>query len=151
MDRQLNTTDLDKKLSKVDGFLGAFAYDEIPAKPTDGFSLVVNDDPSTQPGSHWIAVIFKDEKIFFMDSYGRSYKDPMFPKQFRDTMKHLFGSSKVICNTRMTQTLFGNTCGEYAAYFICEMGKKSFKNVMNVFTENLKNNDKLVFDYFKRI
>ena len=151
MDRQLKTTDIDKKLSQVEGFLGAFAYDEIPRTPTDRFSFVVNDDPSTKPGSHWIAVIFKNKTFFFIDSYGRSYKDETFPKQFRETMKDLFGSSNVKCNTRMLQNLFSNSCGEYTVYFIREMAEKSFMTVLSVFSENLKNNDNIVIKYFKTL
>ena len=97
MDRQLTTTDIDKKLSQVHGFLGAFASDEIPHTPAHDFSLVVNVDPSTEAGSHWIPIIFKNGRFFFIDSYGRYYKDKMITEQFRDAMGHLFGSSKVIC------------------------------------------------------
>ena len=151
MDQQLKTTDIDNKLSQVDGFLGAFAYDEIPQTPMDGFSMVVNDEPSTEPGSHWIAIVLKDQEFFFIDSYGRSFKDPMFTDQFRGAMSQLFARSKVICNNIMIQSFLGNTCGQYAVYFICEMVEKSFKNVLSVFTDNLKKNDKFVINYFKRI
>ena len=72
MDHQLNTLQIDEKL-QIPGFLGTFACDEIPKKPRKdaNFSLVVNVDPAKEPGSHWIAIIFTGNVLYFMDSYGR--------------------------------------------------------------------------------
>ena len=60
MEHQLTTTEIDKKLN-IPGFLGTFAYDEVPELPKRlrNFSIVGNVDPSSKPGSHWIAIVFK--------------------------------------------------------------------------------------------
>ena len=53
-------------------FGGVFAADELP-KTFDTFpcGLVANTDPSTEPGTHWVAFYFPSrDKGEFFDSYG---------------------------------------------------------------------------------
>ena len=53
-------------------FVGVFAADEVP-EIIDTFpcGFVANTDPSTEPGTHWIAFYFPSrEKGEFFDSYG---------------------------------------------------------------------------------
>ena len=153
MEHQLTTTEIDAKL-EVAGYLGTFACDELPENPKDltSFSFVVNVDPSNEPGSHWLAVVFKTGIFYFIDSYGRSYNDRgLFPKLFIDIFQKYFEKSKVICNRKMLQQLVSNACGDYAIYFIREMSKNSFKKVLSVFSENLKRNDQIVVRYVKNV
>ena len=42
----MDTMEIDKKIS-VPGFLGAFAYDDLPARRDDNFSLVINTEAKT--------------------------------------------------------------------------------------------------------
>ena len=149
----MNTLQLDKKVS-VPGFLGAFAYDELPEKP-DGatmmFSLIINVDPSNLPGSHWIALVYKNSCFFFIDSYGRLFKDNTFPSGFSAKIKNYIGNSCYKTNTKMYQQFTSNTCGQYCVYFIEEMVKKSFEKVCNVFTDNLRKNDLYVTKYVEKL
>ena len=40
-------------------------------KPSDVRAYIVNTDKSDQPGEHWIAIYFyNDKKAFYFDSYG---------------------------------------------------------------------------------
>ncbi len=85
---QLNT------MIKTPGFLGAFAYDQIPPKPDKDFSLVINTQPSSEQGDHWLCIIYKDAVCYFFDSYGRSFKDATYPKPFISTIKQYIGLNK---------------------------------------------------------
>ena len=53
-------------------FLGVFAQDELPQQqqlPAASF-LIVNTDPSSKPGEHWILLWWSDEERILFDSYG---------------------------------------------------------------------------------
>ena len=148
---ELNTLQLDKKIT-APGFLGAFPYDEIPAKPNSGetFSVILNTDPNDRPGDHWIALIYKAPYYYFCDSYGRSPGDWTFPPDFTSTVKNFIGKNSYKTNTKLLQQLTSNACGDYCVYFIQEMAKKSFTQVLSIFSTNSKSNDRLVFDYVKK-
>ena len=53
-------------------FGGVFAADELPKTfDTFPYGLVANTDPSTEPGTHWVAFYFPSrDKGEFFDSYG---------------------------------------------------------------------------------
>lgn len=67
---------LEKRLRGVDGFLGVFASDELPEVPKPrpgGYSLIANYSPSTDAGTHWIAMLRLNDTTapaYFFDSYG---------------------------------------------------------------------------------
>ena len=73
----MNTLEIEELLSGMDSFWGVFALDLIPAvafyKPG---LFVVNTDPISLPGQHWVAILVDDTSEFF-DSLGRepSYYD----------------------------------------------------------------------------
>ena len=51
-------------------YLGSFPADLRPKNlPTNNF-CIINTDPSTQPGSHWILLANKNGKLFYGDSMG---------------------------------------------------------------------------------
>ena len=52
-------------------FGGVFAADELPKVITSPCGFVANTDPSTEPGTHWVAFYFPSrDKGEFFDSYG---------------------------------------------------------------------------------
>lgn len=59
-----------------DKFLGVYASDEIP-KLNNGEYAILNLDKSNMAGSHWVAICKFNNKLFFYDSFGRSYKTIM--------------------------------------------------------------------------
>jgi len=148
----MNTLELDEKIT-VSGFLGAYAYDELPEKPkTDKFSLIVNTSASNTSGDHWIALIWSKNTFYFLDSYGRSLNDATLPKQFSDSMKKYVGRNHTIKhNSKWLQQLTSNTCGAYCVYFIQEFENTGLKKMLQVFNENLKNNDKYVLNYVEKL
>jgi hypothetical protein len=64
--------DISKKLLG-DKFIGVYASDEIP-KLKNGQYAILNLDKSNMAGSHWVAICKFNNKVFFYDSFGRSYK-----------------------------------------------------------------------------
>ena len=147
----MDTSQLDKKIT-APGFLGAFAYDKIPIKPdSEAFSVILNTDPETEPGDHWIALIYKHPYFYFCDSYGRTFRNPTFSSAFSDTIKSFIGKTAHRRNTKFLQQLTSNVCGDYCVYFIQELAKTSFAKTTKVFGENLKNNDRFVENYVNKL
>tara|TARA_B100000586_G_scaffold133446_1_gene96522 strand:+ start:194 stop:643 length:450 start_codon:yes stop_codon:yes gene_type:complete len=141
----LSTLDIDEKL-KIPSFLGAFPYDELPQKPDGDFSVIVNTEPSTEPGDHWLPIIFKKGTFYFLDSFGRSPRSLLFTPEFKTTVKEYMLGHRRRCNSKLIQYIFSNTCAYYSIYFIREMQSKSMAKTMEIFTDNLKNNDLMVTD-----
>ena len=66
LERALKHNTFTKKI-----FVGVFAADELPTLNTFPSGFVANTDPSTEPGTHWVAFYFPSrEKGEFFDSYG---------------------------------------------------------------------------------
>jgi hypothetical protein len=50
---------LDKDAFTKKIFLGAFARDELPPNPPYPSCFIVNTDPRSQAGGHWLALYYK--------------------------------------------------------------------------------------------
>ena len=149
----LNTIQIDNKLENVNGFLGAYAYDEIPSKPKKKlFSLVVNTSSSHEPGDHWLVLVYRDGIYYFLDSFGRDYNDETFPNDFRGVIKKFIGSEPCKFNRDIVQYLLSNACGDYAIYFVYRLSKNDRLNdILNVFNSDLLYNDYFVTQFVKHI
>ena len=145
---KMDTTELDRKLSNVPGFIGAFPFDDLPTKPTTDFSVIINTDSEKGSGEHWLALARKNNVFYFHDSYGRLPDDELFTKVFRKVMKeYIIG--KCVSNTKWIQQITSNVCGHHSVYFINEMESKQIWDILAVFTDNLQYNDDLVLEYVK--
>ena len=143
----MDTLQLDLAI-KAKGFLGAFPYDDLSEKPGGDFSIVVNTAPSNQAGSHWLALLYKYKKWYFLDSYGRTLIDDTFSNSFVKAIKNYAGG-KLVYNKQWLQQITSNVCGQYSIYFITEMQYKRLGDVLEVFTTNLAKNDTFVRNYVK--
>ena len=145
----LDTLEINNKIN-VSSFLGTYAFDELPEPPKEDFSVVVNTEPSTEPGEHWLAIVFKTGIFYFMDSFGRTITSPLFSQDFKKKIKDYFSNYKYRCNPNIIQNIFSNTCGYYSIYFIRELQNKTMRQTLQIFSDSFKNNDKLVVDYVKQ-
>ena len=145
----LDTLEINNKLH-VPNFLGTYAFDELPAPPREDFSVVVNTEASTEPGDHWLAIVFKKGIFYFMDSFGRTLTSPLFTQEFKKKIKDYFSNYKYKCNHTIIQSILSNTCGYYSIYFIRELQHKTMTQTLQIFGGNFKNNDKLVVDYVSK-
>ena len=140
----MDTLQLDLAI-KAKGFLGAFPYDDLPEKAVGDFSIVVNTAPSNQAGTHWLALLYKSKKWYFLDSYGRTLTDDTFSNSFVKVIKDYTGG-KLVYNKQWLQQITSNVCGQY---FIIEMQYKKLGDVLKVFTTNIAKNDSFVRNYVK--
>ena len=129
-------------------FRGVYACNELPhPHPTQQgrfvpWNLVVNTDPSTRPGEHWLLLAADTPyQLVVFDSYGLDfvtfYQNPWF-KRFA---KHFQTSYQ---NKRRYQGNATNTCGHYCIYVASERGRTStyaFDDLPNLTPNHYRCND----------
>ena len=92
-------------------FRGMYAYDQLPKKGKVGY-YIVNLDPITQPGSHWIALRKRPGARAthqFFDSYGLPPQKLRFKR---------FLNNKYTFNSKNLQYPTNTSCGQWCLYFI---------------------------------
>lgn len=107
---------------------------------------IINSDPSgVSETEHWFAVfVGQDKNVSYFDSFG-IILNPVFTKINR--WRGEFG--EMVYNKKLIQNPFSNFCGVYCVCFgywmTCGYG---FGNFLDLFTHNLKSNDKLIEEFF---
>ena len=97
-------------------YLGTFAADTIPNKPTPFTCFVSNTDPQSEPGRHWVA-FFVNQKgyTYYFDSYGLP---PIKKNHLRFCQKSTQGYWTY--NRQRLQNLTSLNCGFHCVRFIIE-------------------------------
>ena len=128
--------DIDTKSS----FKGVFASDTCPRTLQRGRCYVINTDPVTFPGRHWVCVYVPQGKgsVEYFDSYGR-------PPTTVPGIANVLRNRNVIHNTKQIQSLYSDVCGHYCIYFLKQrcVGR-SMHHIVNKFTDDPRRNDKYV-------
>ena len=130
-------------------FLGVCGSDNMIYSDILPYCFVANVDRSNQKGSHWTAwFVDKKRAVSFLDSYGRSPRDSMFPIEYRDYVRN----NRFRFNPKILETISGITCGHFCIfmiYFKC-LGV-DLKHIYNFFGKNLRYNDHLVYKFVKKL
>ena len=95
-------------------YLGVFSADNIPLEhlcnQTKTVYFVLNSDPSSSPGTHWLACVKPPGSILeFFDSYGNSPNFYHF--SFPSTLS-------ILHNHDPFQSVYSSVCGQYCIYFL---------------------------------
>lgn len=135
------STQINKILERVPHFIGCFPRDKLPEIIRRPASLIVNTDPSTEPGEHWVAIHI-DESAEYFDSYGL----PPHHKEIIDYLEDNSLDGKIAMNHVTLQTPgFSVTCGHYATLFVVFKSEgHTFEEMLNLFTRNTFLNDIIV-------
>ena len=136
----MNTVEIDKIMavnSKI--FTGTYACDELPSLNSlqSPCSMILNDQPSTMPGNHWLLLYFeKNGHVIYFDSYGR----PML-KVFQEYI----GNQKCTKNNTQFQSIGSNYCGQYCILvaLYLESGM-SMKAIESCFNDSPQENDQFI-------
>ena len=113
----MNTTQIESCIRQDrymrDSCLGCFPSDKLPTPKKLPFGLVVNTDPSTEEGTHWLAVWVDSEgRGEYFDSYGR---EPL------EVIKNYLDKHSRSWQCALTTALQGHltaVCGQYCVYFL---------------------------------
>jgi hypothetical protein len=141
--REFTTDDIDSRmLPKYAqyGYIGAIPSDkikDIDPNKADTVSFVMNTDPSTKPGRHWVAVFinfindrFGGPSVEYVDSFGEPPTKAVIQqiKQLVKKRRGLTAFLKFKVNQHEYQRENSITCGGHAMGFIASRyGRKSFK------------------------
>lgn len=120
-------------------FCGVFPYDKIPTRVNgqNPSYFVFNFDPSTEEGSHWVAVkLHPKKKNVYFDSYGLPPGTKTNLKRFMDKQGEYEWSAMQL------QHPLSTTCGQWCLLFIHEQCKgDNLRQFISHFTRDLSIND----------
>ena len=132
-------------LRYVGSFLDVFPSDLLPEHSiARSGTLIVNTDPHTESGSHWLAIHFqsKSHSSYYFDSYGLPPYIPSIQSFIRRNC------SVWDYNTVQLQGLTSTICGKYCCLFALYMDRgytpKQFVGLLATATA-----DRLLSDMFK--
>lgn len=130
-------------------FQGVFAADQLPMnaqKSRAPQAYIVNTDPISEPGQHWLGVWTRDNVCEVFDSYGlplHYYNDPTLQEWLRQ-WKYLVSTDQSL------QALDSQTCGHYAlAYLKAKARGASLTDFMARWGPDLVSNDVRVANELK--
>lgn len=127
-------------------FAGVFASDMLPKFRRHFSSFIVNLDPHTLSGSHWIAIFFHNNTAYYFDSYG-------LPPSNRKILHFLKTNANCVFYNKITfQEVYTTTCGLYCLFFLFQCVRQF--DMSNLDLNNKKKNEvfirKFVRQNFKR-
>ncbi|GFV79351.1 uncharacterized protein TNCV_272281 [Trichonephila clavipes] len=99
-------------------FGGVFACDELPKKRDDYSCFIVNLDPKTKPGSHWVAIAIRNYKCYYFCSYASVPEN----KHILSFMQN--NSVNFERNECRYQSFMSYTCGHFCLYFLYKFVRK---------------------------
>ena len=106
-------------LKNVASFLGVYSSDLIPHSISRAGCLIINTDPHTEKGTHWLAIYLqpKSYSAFYFDSYGLPpYLPPVCNFLRRNSLLWDY-------NNVQLQGLTSTVCGHYCCLFALYMDK----------------------------
>jgi hypothetical protein len=106
IDRILSSTKNGKSV-----FQGCYPSDQLPLITKYPSGMIINEDPASKEGSHWVAFFAKSpSSAYYFDSLGRTPTPTIH--------KYLNNYKIVRTNIKSFQFPFNKTCGHYCIYFI---------------------------------
>lgn len=122
-------------------FLGVFPIDELPKKrPDPPYGLVINYDPASQVGSHWVSIYADSDSTHFHDSLGFTPVKIEIP-QFLDPVPFT-ATIKPIQHPR------SDACGHHAVTFLVRRAQGiSTEDYLSRFGADKRENDRVVKNF----
>ena len=142
----LNSRELETLL-KYDGqlrFMGVFASDQLTdIKVLKPGGLILNTDPASLPGTHWISIYFQSDGVSqYLCSGGTEPWGPL--RSFLEK-----NSTSTQYNTNILQPRHSQLCGYYSAFhLIAACRGHSLKQIVKKFDYNTPHLNDQVVKYF---
>jgi len=106
-------------LRNVNSFLDVYASDLLPRSITKACTAIVNADPHTEGGSHWLAIDFrtKSSSAYYFDAYD----NVSFVPDILECIKR--NSTTWNYNKRQLQSLTSDVFGKYCCLFVLDIDR----------------------------
>ncbi len=128
-------------------FRGVFASDRLPRHHLQHPSaIVINTDPSTEPGQHWVAIyITRDGVGEYFDSYGQ-------PPSLSSIITFLKRNTLQTVHNRISlQGPLSAVCGQYSLFFLLHRCRDIDMNtIVRFFSTNKRENDIAVNEFIRK-
>ena len=123
-----------------DQFVGVFAADDLPPEKEFPGGYIVNTEPSSKSGQHWVAFFCNDQYLECFDSFGAN------PAKYSPYIAEWIKSGGLrVKQKEVLQSQDSTVCGQYCMLFIlCRCRNISYENFMSMFGKNKNVNDRLV-------
>jgi hypothetical protein len=124
---------------------GVYASDLLPRKIAPSTAIVVNTDPHTHQGTHWVAFYLDlHGQLEYFDSYGQP---PTVPDHIKFIRRN---SCCYTYNSTPLQSLYSSVCGHYCLCFLYCRAHYNMKMVdfVRSFDESRQKNDIFVSKLF---
>ena len=147
----LSSSFLTEILFELPNFIGVFPQDFLCSLDiiTIPVSFIINLDLSSEPGSHWLALIISEKSIEIYDSFG------LDPKSWQRKPSLLFRFLKKFETTHKIfilpkfQPLDSNLCGVYCIFFLIIRLSLSFTEIKKLFTSDTDLNSSILLSFFE--
>nr|DAC81423.1 TPA_asm: adenain [Strongylocentrotus sea urchin adintovirus] len=127
---------------------GTYPSDALPRDiGLDKQCFVVNVDPRSQPGSHWVAFYFEGGKGEFFDSYGN--EPSFYSKRFTTFLQR--NSVSWIYNSKRVQGTLSTVCGQYCIFYNLKRCQGyTLTPIVSAFGNDFNKNDSKINNWFNR-
>lgn len=143
----MNSLQIESALKTLRVNTKVYAANRLPRTLSTPCAIVINTDPDTKPGSHWIAIfIDKFKNGEFFDSYG-------FPPQVEFHKQFLNSACRKWTHNPMSLQSYNTTvCGQYCLVFLYFKARgKSLSDFLKKFSSDSHRNDKIVTQIYYRL
>jgi hypothetical protein len=136
---------IDKLLKRFPCYQGVYALDKIPKLKKLPCAIIINTDPASKPGEHWVSVIIDEEgNGEYFDSFGLQ---PLHEEIIKYLDKYC--SSGWCFNPIALQSTISTTCGHYCVlYVMFRCLGYTYIEYLSIFTSNSLENDNKMIEIF---
>ena len=143
----LTSREIDLILKQYRIYIGTFASDTFRLSNHSGRqAYVINTDPSTEPGKHWIAMIKDQNNCYYFDSFGL----PIYVSQIIETLKEN-NIKRYRYNSSQIQPFTSQNCGYYClAFILTYLNDLNYDDFLNNFYTNVTKNDNVCISIIEK-
>jgi hypothetical protein len=136
----MNTQEINKALTGVKGFKGVFSCNTLPFVKERPAAFIVNTDPSSEKGEHWVAIILANKCGEYFDSFGFC---PLVPEIAQYLAR--FCPNGLKYSQQTLQHPYSKTCGQYCIKYIkARLDGRSYEDFLADFSFNFRANDNVL-------
>lgn len=141
----LDTLELNNLLKNVKGFKGVFAADELPCSSKWPCVLVLNTDPASKPGEHWVAIFISKTGVGkYFDSFG-------LPPSVEHAHWLDINCKSWTSSNATLQEINTVACGYFCAYYLLSRAKGLTHDRIIDILQRKKCDDAFVFQVISKL